>query len=745
MVNAKNQIKVMDFGLAKLKGSLKLTKTSSTVGTLAYMAPEQIQGGEVDARSDIFSFGVVLYEILTGRLPFHGEYESAMMYSIVNEEPEPIQKNVPEISSEIVHIVNRALEKDPEDRYQTVQEMVIDLRRAKKDTSRVSRTFAKVMSVAEGPGVVLEEQRATATIRQKKTQRIFLMAGLAGVLVLVIGIVLFTVFRSRAPQLNPNMTFRTLTIPFTQIEYPGLSRDGNWVAFGARGAQEDWALYFMNVSKGDPRRLTEDRFENISYCDISPDGGEVVYVGREFGKPQGGFIVSSNGGKSRKIVEAGVVCKWRPDGQRIGYIRTGRPNDPSSSGMREFWTVKPDGSDNRLEFVDSLSYVLTDYCFDWSPDGKSVVWLRSFSDYGEILIRDLKSGSQSRLSLDRQRIDEVTWASNGAILFSSNRNGNTNIWMVPAKGGKAAQVTKGTGPDLGVRISADTKRLLFFERRQISHLWTCDIDGSHARQLTFDDQYLEIPSFSPDGKRIAFDMQSADMLQPSNHIYIIQSDGTNRTRLTSGDDMFFNAEWSPDGRHMAYASKRVEEPYDSSRIYLIDVEKPAASRRIGQGVDVRWVDEQNFVVSTPLIFFRPRSAIYSINNSGPINISEDSTIAFPLPGGRHLVVADARKGRQGVWLKPTGAGPSDGAKMILSSKTLFSIYPSVSLRYILYQEADGSVWRISVPECRHEKMPEILTGIKPQLNIQTSFDDQKLVFLKPQVDSRLVLIEAVFK
>jgi tetratricopeptide (TPR) repeat protein/predicted Ser/Thr protein kinase len=139
MVNSKNQIKVMDFGLAKLKGSLKLTKTSSTVGTLAYMAPEQIQGGEVDARSDIFSFGVVLYEMLTGHVPFRGEHEAAMVYSIVNEEPTPINRYLPEVSSELVHVLNRALEKDPEDRYQGVHDMVIDLRRLKKQTSRVSR------------------------------------------------------------------------------------------------------------------------------------------------------------------------------------------------------------------------------------------------------------------------------------------------------------------------------------------------------------------------------------------------------------------------------------------------------------------------------------------------------------------------------------------------------------------------------------------------------------------------------
>jgi tetratricopeptide (TPR) repeat protein/predicted Ser/Thr protein kinase len=143
MLNSQNRIKVMDFGLAKLKGSLKLTKTSSTVGTLAYMAPEQIAGGEVDARSDVFSFGVLIYEMLTGHLPFRGEHEAAMVYSIVNEEPIPVQSYLSDISPEIVHILNRALEKDPEDRYQFVHEMVIDLRRLKKETTKVTHRSAE--------------------------------------------------------------------------------------------------------------------------------------------------------------------------------------------------------------------------------------------------------------------------------------------------------------------------------------------------------------------------------------------------------------------------------------------------------------------------------------------------------------------------------------------------------------------------------------------------------------------------
>jgi len=139
MISANNQVKVMDFGLAKIKGSLKLTKSTSTVGTLAYMAPEQIEGKKIDARADIFSFGGVLYEMLTGKLPFHGEYESSLIYSIFNDEPEPMNKFRSDVSSELMHVLHRALEKDPEERYQSVNDMLIDLKRLKRDTDRVSR------------------------------------------------------------------------------------------------------------------------------------------------------------------------------------------------------------------------------------------------------------------------------------------------------------------------------------------------------------------------------------------------------------------------------------------------------------------------------------------------------------------------------------------------------------------------------------------------------------------------------
>jgi serine/threonine protein kinase len=137
MLTPRGQVKIMDFGLAKLKGATKLTKTRSTLGTLAYMSPEQAQGEEVDSRSDIFSSGVVLYELLTKNLPFGGEHQAAIVYSIINEEPQPVARYNNQVSSELERIVSKALAKDREDRYQHADELLADLRRERKSLDYV--------------------------------------------------------------------------------------------------------------------------------------------------------------------------------------------------------------------------------------------------------------------------------------------------------------------------------------------------------------------------------------------------------------------------------------------------------------------------------------------------------------------------------------------------------------------------------------------------------------------------------
>ncbi len=195
MVDSKNRIKVMDFGLAKLKGSLKLTKTSSTIGTLAYMAPEQIQGEEVDARSDIFSYGALLFELFTGRLPFRGEHEAAMMYSILNEPPESLLKIRPDAPPEVERILHRALQKDPADRYQHIDDMVSELRLIQK--TRLSTASGRIVRPVQEehdtdrlpPPAAESPAMSRAGIRSNRS-----LLWLAGAIVVLIGIGAYYLF-----------------------------------------------------------------------------------------------------------------------------------------------------------------------------------------------------------------------------------------------------------------------------------------------------------------------------------------------------------------------------------------------------------------------------------------------------------------------------------------------------------------------------------------------------------------------
>ena len=734
MVNSKNQVKVMDFGLAKLKGSLKLTKATSTVGTLAYMSPEHIQGGDVDARSDIFSFGVVLYEMLTGHLPFRGEHQAAIVYSIVNEAPTPPQKYVPGIPSALIHVLDRSLEKDPEERYQSVRDMLIDLRRLKRETSRIINdgpTMSPGMpeTVADG-GLLRTRTRGFPTGR-------ILFA--AAVLVLAaIGIVLL--LQQRRPKFNPDFTTHTLDIPVTNIGNASLSRDGNWAAFPAVDPSEKRWLYFMNLSKRDPRPLVSETSLQISDADISPDAAEVLFSGRFPGRTLHSiYVVSSQGGSPRQVTEPGWLCRYRPDGSRFGYIR-GTVTYASASGHVEFWTASSVGGDIRREFIDSVSAGDITASFDWSPDAASIAWLRSYPDgSNEITVRDLATGNERQLTSQHAKINSVAWCTNGQIFFSSSKSGNTNIWMISSEGGEPVQVTRGGGPDVGMRLSADGKRMLYIIRQRVDNIWTADIDGQNARQLTYDNCSLGCPAFSPDGDYIAFTLAPADPGQSGNQVFMMKTDGTNRRQVSFDDANHHVPLVSPDGKWLTYSSYGTTESSDSMRVYLVDLSNPGSSQCLGYGNFAYWLSADTLVIP-----FGRYCSLYSLRDMRTIQAKSDSTWEFPIDKGKSFLVLNQKKGSEGWWVSTRGSGSAP--RPVLGPASVRYSWLTPSIRFICQLTQNGQVFRIPISGGKPQALPAIFGNLNPWTSqIFMSHDDKRVGFVRSRSEGKIVLVERLFE
>jgi TolB-like protein len=213
MICKTGQVKILDFGLAKRKGMSKITQDGSTLGTQGYMSPEQVEGLETDARSDIFSFGVVLYEMATGKLPFEGDHEAAVLYSIVNEEPIPVTTRNPNMPQELERIIHKALEKDVKNRYQHADDIVTDLRRLKRKTETgreaVTTTHISIQKRSE---------------KQSKWRIPIYVA--AVLIVLIIGVMIYSLLSTKPPEIDPKSI---AVLPFTSI---GDSKEGEYFCDG---------------------------------------------------------------------------------------------------------------------------------------------------------------------------------------------------------------------------------------------------------------------------------------------------------------------------------------------------------------------------------------------------------------------------------------------------------------------------------------------------------------------------------
>ena len=615
MLTKDGLVKVMDFGLAKLKGAAKVTKTGSTVGTAAYMSPEQIRGEEIDYRTDIFSFGVVLYEILAGQLPFRGEHEAALIYESVNVQPPSLldlQKNV---DSELNRIVTKCLEKDRDERYQSMREVVVDLKRYKRD-SEGKRIEPPLLAGLERKPFPLKIKRSS------------LILGALVVLVLAIGAWIY--FRpqvTEAPRV-PEAKLTKVTFDPGLEDEPTWSPDGKFLAY-TTDERGNLDIVVLPLGGGQPIWVVESDADDAQPS-WSPDGSKLAFVSardhsgrlsivlgqavQSYVNGKGGdiFLVPALGGTPVKLLENGYYPAWSPDGKKIVLQST-------RGGQWDLWVIPAEGG-KPTQLTNDEDF---DYHPSWSPDGKFIVYGSGISPIYEVRVVPAAGGQPRNVTNENSSVVRPGWTPDGKhILFSSARSGVMNIWKVPfspsgdKKSASPTRVTIGEGNDVNLSPTANRNRIAFATVRNTADIWELTLSTGKLRQVTSETSSEDHPHVSPDGRTLL--VQSNRGEKPG--IWTMDLNGKVLSQLAYGDDPEFQARWSPDGKEIAYSqgakivtqklgdvSAREVAPEGSAPSWSPDGKKLAFSR-ISDGKADIWIHSLETGETKQITFLESRNA-----------------------------------------------------------------------------------------------------------------------------------------
>jgi Tol biopolymer transport system component len=661
--------------------------------------------------------------MLTGKTPFHGEHEAALMYSIMNEEPEPLQHYIADVPSELSHILSRTLEKSPSDRYKTMDDLLIDLRRLRKETSKVSMAVFGHAALSHG------------FIRRSGVR--WILGGLA-ILVVVVGVF---VMLERGPGINPDMKMKTLNVPFPGVSNASLSSDGNWLVFPARDKQGKYDVYMMNISGGEPKRITHDTADFMQTADLSPDGSTVLYNRR--GSDDRNKIVATPmlGGSGKVILEGPLAASFSRDGKHIRYLLY----IPLREGQLtiQLWAMKLDGTDRELLIADTVTYrPVIRFAHSFSPDEKDLAWVRNFPEgYTEMIIKNLASGEERQLTFDKKFADDPAWTFNNNIIYSSDRGGNVNLWIMPVSGGKPVQLTRGGGADLRARISRDGRRLVYAEQLVVGQIKHARLEGGVVQQLTTEDCTRGSPSISATGRFIVFPQIEAYAFHRSiNDIYIMDRKEGSTRRLTETEEYKSLPFISPDERWITYCSRKSTEPSESSRVSVLDLEN-MVPKMIGKGLYGWWFNNKEFTVRSGT-----RTYVTALDRDGYGKASEDWTLVYPVLAGKSLLLRDMREGRQGLWITPSTSDSTvraRGTRLLLKSLPLAFRIAQKANEVFYVARGTFELHRISLMDGKDRVVPYKFPGLRANFDVRS--DGEEIVYTESFMKTRFTLIEDLFK
>lgn len=522
-VTASGVIKVLDFGLAMsikdsaFEGVTRTTNldTGQIAGTLAYMAPELLQGKISDVRTDIWSLGIVLYELASGTLPFHGGTSFELSTAIMREQPAALPAHV---TPGLRAVIIRCLAKEPEKRYQRASEVRAAMEALQSDTGVTQRVDLPPTG---------------------KPITTYLLAGVTVLAVAAVVLLIYGRFNKTASGPGTGGKLRLFISSEGNLSGPALSPDGKMVAYiQENGGQGD--LYVSRVAGGEHVRLTNDGSQKEA-PQFSPDGEKIVFVRLAANSSQPELcLVPTLGGNIVPLVSGAARPAWSPDGSRLGFILQ-KPGE-----AEELATSAADGSDVRVILKSDDVYPFFGN-LAWSPDGGLLAVSRSRGGMNRgIWTVSSQGGTAKKLTEDQQGIssDMPVFTPDGrGVVHRSNRGGASNLWWQPLEDKPPVQLTTGPGPDTDPSIARNgTIAFLNSRSRNLLFLYSLT-DGTSTTVLT-DSSHLWGPAFLPDGSEIAY---SRDQPDGSWHIWMVPVKAGTPRQITSGRAPEVYPRFTPDG------------------------------------------------------------------------------------------------------------------------------------------------------------------------------------------------------
>jgi serine/threonine protein kinase len=603
----RNQAKILDFGLAKLVhqphieakpsgmsmqetagAPESLTSPGTAIGTVSYMSPEQARAEDLDARTDLFSFGLVLYEMATGRLAFSGNSNAVIFDAILNKQPVPLLRVNPLLPPELERIINKALEKDRDIRCQTAAEMRADLKRLKRDTdsgkSAAHHVSATQISVSAEPTSHQSSGSATTVGITQTKKPSFTKWVIPIVMFLILAAAGFFYFRSRTPSAKPTTQSPGKVTRISQWNKPmdttAISPDGRTVAFTS-GVGSVTQVFVMLTSGGEPLQLTND--EGAKDVDsFSPDGREIYYR-RQSGQDEE-WAVPTLGGTPHRVV-FGIFLQPSPDGTAYYYLK----------------------SDSKSIFRSGKSGLTEEVVYTFDKTAMSPNGVLPYPDGNNLMLATVQQGAGDNLHIyrydqaakkleDHGRIEGVSgsmaWLEPGkSLVFGRLLNGLTNLWKYDLDTRQVTQITSGPGPDLNPMadpsgkgiyyvngklsgslmnynvktgtsteifselstqpiISPDGEKVLFIkiiDPKSGSELWVSDIDGKNPLKLATADS-IGTGLWSADSSHVVF--FATEKIGENNRAFVVGTDGRGLTPIELKDKTINNVSWSADGKNL---------------------------------------------------------------------------------------------------------------------------------------------------------------------------------------------------